>query len=316
MIDHKHVAKLRRQNPTFPWGDIALLAGYDGDPQTLGRKHREWQARRGGEKLPSALARWHEPLAGGERAYTHGALWCRIERPQMRLYAGLDFHAGTAYHNSRTVEALVQRVGDEKAYMVIPGDALDNALAGKHGGADQSLPLKLALRQLEEVLWPVRNRIIAAVGGNHGHWSDRHGQLDPEEYLAERLGVPYSPGPMLIRLIVGGRGRTVYLGHGRGGGQAPGYVRAYALRPFMRGGGIGADVAIQGHIHIPHAAELETWDLDPRTGRRERQVRIGLVAGSAHEYGGYVERLELQPVGAGTAWVEMGDGLSGGTVGL
>lgn len=308
MTDHARIADHRNTTPRPSWDETHAWAvkemGYEGQRDTLKSAHNRWLARRAQFEahIPPGLPRWNRgPERDHELAYTHGALWVDFgSRGRAVICAGLDLHVGTAHHNPRAVAAMLEWVEEHDAYFVLAGDLTDNSHLSKHGAADQVLTFDGAVDQACEELRGFEHRLLLITIGNHDARTQSQIGADPARAVARELGVPYCPGPCLVSAIVGGHMEPGYVSHGAGGGKSRGYLRTYAFRPFDLN---SITWAIQGHLHRPYADAEVTHVIDPATGERRWGRWVGLVAGSAHRYAGYVERGGYAPALLGTSFL-------------
>ena len=99
-----------------------------------------------------------------------------------RVYVLGDCHIGAADCDMKGLQAFIDGIADEdNAYLVLVGDILQNSLKSSVGSIylDQIAPPSSQKDMAHQLLWKVKDKVLAAVGGNHEARSLREVDDDP-----------------------------------------------------------------------------------------------------------------------------------------
>jgi len=142
-----------------------------------------------------------------------------------------------------------------RAYIVLIGDLVNNVTKGSVSNVyDEVMMPTEQIRYIASLLMPVKDKIIGIVSGNHERRSRREVDLDPDEMIADKLGVPYFGDECLIKFSFGKISRSgdpvayvLYATHGCGGGRTIGgkLNRLSDLPKIVE----GCDAYMSGHVH-------------------------------------------------------------------
>ena len=218
-----------------------------------------------------------------------------------------DAHYGAKEFNEQRWNETIQRIKDDPyCYAVIVGDMIDNGLKNSVTNVyEQTAMPGEQKRWLLTALEPIKDKILAAVGGNHERRSKKEVDSDPLYDVFCKLGIEdkyrHRIAFLSVRFIPDdgskrserGTARTSYaiaVTHGAGGGM---YVGSGANRTAMFGAYIdGVDILITGHTHKPMTFPVSKLVFDPFNRMVRQEQFTVVVASSFLDYGGYpVERL-------------------------
>jgi len=228
-----------------------------------------------------------------------------------------DVHVGNPHFDRPYWERMLCEIRDTpNMYWVGAGDYIENAnKRQKHGGVfHQTVGPRGQVEAVAEDLAPIAHKCLGMIGGNHDHWSLMDTDLDPAEWIAEKIGVKekYAVDGLVVRLEMGARtqvGRrdrrggdspcryTLYLTHGASGSAAIG-GKATALQKTADV--VVADLYIGAHVHT----EMMFRDIIYTPGWHDRtdcsfRERWYVNTGSLLHYTTYARtrRYRPQPVG-------------------
>ncbi len=175
-----------------------------------------------------------------------------------------DTHFGSAEHNGRMSDWVIDWVGDERnRFVVFAGDLFNAALPGtasKEAVFKDSSPSDAYaagvswLKRVDAGIGDGAHHIIASVQGNHDHRFDVATGIDAAAHAFFEAGAHYGGLMDCVSLAVGTNaashrtpGYTLFLHHGVGGGRKMGgKANAMAeLADLVP----NADIVVQGHTH-------------------------------------------------------------------
>lgn len=240
------------------------------------------------------------------KSYTDVIVHKFPENRTITIYPVADVHLGAAEHMCREWGSFVERVKNEpNSYIILAGDLINNALKTSVSNvyAETMRPREQKQRMIE-MLTPLREKILCAVGGNHERRSAKDADIDITYDIMCKLDIEdlYRENMAFVKIQMGdnqnksGTKNPTYVlavNHGAGGGALTGggvnrYERfAYALD--------GVDGLICGHTHKPLVTAPAKISVNPRTNKvYVRQFRV-VVATSWLDYGGYAASYMLPP---------------------
>ena len=217
-----------------------------------------------------------------------------------------DVHLGAREHMTREWEAFCKGILErENAYLFIGGDMFNNGVKTSVSNVyEEVMRPREAKREMVRMLTPLRDRILAGVGGNHERRNkdvdndplyDVFCKLDIEERYRSNLAF------VKVRLSDGNRNTpgdnrpcyTFVLAHGAGSSI---YTTSAAARPERFGMAIdGMDCQITFHTHKPLNAPVGKIKIDQQNNKVS-VVPWRLVVGSSWlNYAGYAGQKLLTP---------------------
>lgn len=217
-----------------------------------------------------------------------------------------DVHLGAREHMAKEWDAFCKDILDrENVYLFIGGDLLNNGVKTSVSNVyEEILRPREAKQEMTRMLEPLRDRILAGVGGNHERRNkdvdndplyDVFCKLDIEERYRSNLAF------VKVRLSAGdhnaaGDMRPCYMfvmAHGAGSSI---YTTSAAARPERFGMAIdGMDCQVTFHTHKPLNAPVGKIQIDKRN-EKVSVVPWRLVVGSSWlNYAGYAGQKLLTP---------------------
>lgn len=217
----------------------------------------------------------------------------KLKGRTIKVYAVADVHIGARECDLDGFEAFLHRIAKDKdAYIVLCGDLCNNGIAGSHSSVYEEviMPGMAQVEKAVELLSPIKDRILGAVGGNHEARSRKAVDLDPMYTIMCMMGVQhlYRTNFAMLRIILAnGNTKSRYalmLIHGKTENKKRQF--AYAVE--------GVDAIISGHTHngiVEKPARLVF------TSRNNVMVKplVSLTATSWLTYGGYAAAALYKP---------------------
>ena len=221
------------------------------------------------------------------------------------IYPIADVHLGAVEHAEPEWQSFLKRVEQEKAYLILAGDLLNNSTRNTKfaNPFDEVLRPREAKRRMVEYLEPVKSRILCVVTGNHERRTSRDDDQDLTYDICSKLDIEHLYRENIAYMCVSCGERTnenkpkqtynFAVIHGAGGGI---YTGAAVNRDERFGNVIdGLDCLVAGHVHKGFIMKPAKICIDARNGcvRMKHYVVISCV--SWLNYGGYAARAQLLP---------------------
>ena len=219
------------------------------------------------------------------------------DRKEIGLATCGDWHLGAMTCDEDAVDDWIAKVHDNKWYVILMGDLMENATIGSVGAVFEQIKNPQSQLNLTiEKLTPIKEYIIGGVAGNHGRRSVKSVGLDPDEIICTQLGTKYWGPAALGRIQVGKAHWTIFVHHGHGGGALLG-SKLNVIAERMTKIVPMADLYLAGHTHADVAGSDSRYELTTNSGavRLARQHRHFSGTGSLLNYEGYPEAMLLPP---------------------
>lgn len=221
----------------------------------------------------------------------------------LELYSLSDLHVGERGCDIKAFREFIKMIESQpNRYIVYNGDNMNNAL--KTSVSDiysENMNPRQQKEFLIKELFPIKDKILAFVEGNHEGRSVKDTGQSIVEEIATRLGHQdlYRADAAFINVTFGNcgslkqsRSYELVVLHGSGGGKGLGGSLSN-LDKFA--GSIIADVYIMGHVHQKIAGKKPVILFDTRHGKLITKERLYCISSSWVEYGGYALRNMYSP---------------------
>lgn len=211
-----------------------------------------------------------------------------------------DVHLGAALVMEDEFQEFIEKVSKtQNTYLLLLGDLLDNGIKNSVSSVyKQKYMPSQAKRMMTEMLKPAKDRVLAAVMGNHCRRSLREVDDDPMLDICFNLGIEslYREDVAFVKIQLGNHEKSEASGkenptymlvvtHGAGGGMLTGGTVNRAER---YGYAIdGADCIVIGHSHRPWTTQPGKIFIDARNNRVSIKPFKVISASSWLNYGGY-----------------------------
>ena len=225
-----------------------------------------------------------------------------------------DAHYGSQEFNETRWNNTIRRIQDDpNCFCVLVGDLMDNGLKNSLTNVYQATASPGAQKEwLCDELKPIKDKILAAVGGNHERRTQKETDQDPLYDVMIRLGLEKVYRQticfMEIKLTYKFEGKDKQrhsikfaITHGAGGGQ---YIGSSANRVQNYGNCLeGVDCLITGHTHKP--VTFPVAKLLFANGAVVRKQFTVAVASSFLDYGGYPVQKLMPPTAQTTTEIKL-----------
>lgn len=233
-----------------------------------------------------------------------------------------DIHYGNHLFSNHHLQRHIAFIKDTpNAVTVLCGDMCESAIRTSKGDIFRQVGTPQDQRDwIIEQFYPLREKILGVVDGNHEARISNDTGVDISKDIAKALNAPYRPEGMLLKLSFGGGNSGhgdkpyvyyVYFTHGYGGARTK---SAKAVKVERTAAWIDADVYIMSHDHVVSVAPDvylkpdNRTKLDEKTGFTTGRItanRKMLVKSNAYiKFGGYGERGGYPPVDLDTPLIK------------
>lgn len=234
--------------------------------------------------------------------------WHFAANDDITLWLIGDVHLGAKECDEKRFKADIDAIAaDDAARVILLGDIINNATKSSVSNIYEerycpSEAKSIAAKMLE----PIKDKIIAAVGGNHELRSSKEVDDDPAYDIMCKLDLShlYRKNAAFVKIRIGAKNGdglknptyTIYATHGSGGGTTPGAAvnRLHRTQTIFE----GIDVFVQGHVHKAMSFFPERIRFDTHNNKVLRRTITCCVAPSYLGYGGYAMRAALPPFAA------------------
>ncbi len=230
--------------------------------------------------------------------FSYPETWENIE-----LYALNDLHIGDPKTDIKLFQQFVKHIKEKENRLVVcVGDLLNNALKSSVSNVyNETMNPSEQRKWLAVELEPIKNRILCMVSGNHEYRTVKEADMDPVEWLTDKLGIEnYSEEAMALKINFGKDKRhckevsyTIYITHGCGGGKRPG--SSLNNIELLAMGIENVDIVIIGHVHKRIGYKFSVQSFDNYNNLVTQKEKLCVVSSAWQEYGGYAARKMLTP---------------------
>lgn len=219
-----------------------------------------------------------------------------------------DAHIGDRAFDEKMFKRLVEHIRiTPNVYAFLVGDLINNGTKNsKSDSYSEVLTPHAQKDRAIELLYPIKDKLLCSVSGNHEERTWRESAQDISKDIAKELNTIYDPFGILCHVHFGVKGKhmnyTFYTTHGSGGGGTIGNAanKLHSLRNICL-----SDLYIMGHTHKIISFKDVYYIPDTRHRTMVKQERHFAMAGSYLDYGGYAERLILSPTPTGFPVAEL-----------
>lgn len=224
------------------------------------------------------------------------------ELDEIEIHPLADLHIGDmCCEYKRILEELDYIKNTPNCYCVLDGDLMDTAIASSIGDTYSSThnPME-QLQECVNLFAPIKDKIIAVVGGNHENRIYRQDGIDITQLMCSQLGISdrYSPTTALVFIRFGDDKKhrkvcySLYMTHGNGGGRKEG---GKINRLADLAGIVDADIYLMAHVHQPAAFRNRFYRCDPQNSSAQLVEHLFVNTAAWLNYGGYGDKQSYKP---------------------
>lgn len=223
----------------------------------------------------------------------------------IELYGLADLHIGSREFDEGAFSRACRDIMSEpNRFVLLAGDYVDNGVKSSVTSPYEAMMQPKAQRDYAvELLYPIRDRILGACGGNHEYRSNKDVDTDPAEIIMAKLGKEDVYRDAMAYVLIKLNDRTdhkktppiysICLTHGSSGGQTLG---AGLSKADQYASVSGADLMIVAHSHKPGNAPASRWECDKSKGVMVQRNYGVMICTAWLTYGGYPARKSLKPL--------------------
>lgn len=240
----------------------------------------------------------------------------KLDHPDgIYLFGLADLHVGSREFDEAEFQRFSRSIlAEENRYLVVAGDMIDNGLKTSVTSVyEQTMTPRDQRQYAAELLYPLRDRILCIVAGNHEYRSTKEADTDPAELIASKLGLEdiYRDSLCFLSLTLGERVShgvrppryCICVMHGSSGGSllGSGLNKADQFASVS-----GADLVILGHSHKPATAPASRLYCDHQKGIMVQRNYGIMICTAWLSYGGYPARKSLRslPIAPNRAYLK------------
>lgn len=227
------------------------------------------------------------------------------ELKNIEIHTFSDWHIGDKACDIDAIKEQISHVENTpNAYVICNGDLMNNAT--KNSVSDcyaEVIPPMEQLQTLQQLLEPIKDKILMFTQGNHEARTYRSDGIDLTALLSKQLGLydRYAREGGVVFLRVGENSThhhnrqvcyTIYCTHGSGGGRKEG---AKAIRLADMASIVDTDVYVHSHTHLPMVMKQNFYRIDTSNSTVAEITKLFVNTSAQLKYGGYGQTYEFKP---------------------
>lgn len=223
---------------------------------------------------------------------------------KLEVNIAADWHIGDRSCKMAEIKALLQKIETSPVdYLILNGDLMNNATkASVSDSYSEVIPPMTQISMLEELLRPVKDKILFVSCGNHEARTYRESGIDLMSLLCSNLGISdryaREGGVLYVTFGINKHSHdrklcySLYITHGSGGGRKEG---AKAIRLADMASIIDVDIYIHSHTHLPFVMKEDFFRSNTNHKTVSKITHLFVNSSSQLDYGGYGQTYEFKP---------------------
>lgn len=221
-----------------------------------------------------------------------------LKESAIRLYPVVCLHRGAAQSDTKFIKKHLKMLKeDPNGFGIYMGDGGECVTKLSKGDIYKQLygPQDQADELVEDILGPVKEKLLFGIRGNHGNRVDKESGLSFDKNLCHRLGIPYLGVSAFLNLVVNRSSYDLFFHHGADSGTS---LTAKISKAEKFDTFIDADALFTAHSHIcvdlPPKALMSA---DNQNMRVHTKLRHGYICGCAYDSRtGYADEKGYSPI--------------------
>lgn len=225
------------------------------------------------------------------------------EFERIEIHPLADLHIGDLCCNYLDILKELEYIKDTpNAYCILDGDLMDTAIASSVGDTyGANLQPMEQLKECVRIFEPIKDKILAVVGGNHENRIYKTDGIDITQLMCNQLGIAdrYSATTAIVFVRFGHDVKhnrkmcySLYMTHGTGGGRREGgkIQRLADLAEI-----VDADIYCMAHVHQPAAFRNAFFRANPNNNAVCKTEHLFVNTAAWLDYGGYGDKNGYKP---------------------
>ena len=249
------------------------------------------------DEVPEITLNSFKALSTGEV----GSISRDFNAPKVLLIPVGDVHLGSPTCNVDKFEKTIAFIQRTDCVVILMGDLME--AASKHsigaGWVEQVGNPQAQLDVLYDVLFPIREKILINLEGNHEARIWLNSGIRVSKTLSKLLKVPFGGYSAFIKIRVNGFNYVIHAQHGSSNAWYPHTKLTAAMRTAQH---TDADLYLYGHTHELLSIKVPRRAMDMRSRTIQTSEKYYVLTGSFLEYeGSYAQKKNMYPVQTGIA---------------
>lgn len=225
--------------------------------------------------------------------------------PSVEIHTLSDWHIGDKACDEDSIKEELEYIRNtENCFAICNGDLMNNATKTSVSDSySEEIPPMEQLQKLQELLEPIKDKLLILTQGNHEARTYRTDGIDLTALLAKQLGIYdryVREGGVLFLRFGKSSSKThnrpvsysVYCTHGSGGGRKEG---AKAIRLADMASIVDCDIYLHSHTHLPMVMKQNFFRVNMGNSSVAQVEKLFVNSSAKLGYGGYGQTYEFKP---------------------
>lgn len=212
-----------------------------------------------------------------------------------------DVHLGHPTCNVEKAKRTLKFIENTDCKVILMGDLLECASKGSVGAGwvEQTMSPQEQLDAWADMLFPIKDKIVLLLTGNHELRAWKDTGFDPSSVLARYLDVPYGGYAAMLYFLIGRQNYVVHAQHGSSGAR---YTHTKLQAAKRTATHTEADIYLCGHTHalVADSEDKRYYDKRLKGVRIKKQYTV-LTGGFLEYEGSYAQMKNYNPTRTGVA---------------
>ena len=225
------------------------------------------------------------------------------EFDKIEVHPLADLHIGDLMCDFKSIMDEIEYIKNTpNAFCILDGDLMDTAIASSIGDTyGANLQPMEQLKECVKIFEPIKDKILAVVGGNHENRIYKNDGIDITQLMCNQLGIAdrYSATTAILFIRFGHDAKhnrkmcySLYMTHGTGGGRKEGgKIQRLADLASI----VDSDIYCMAHVHQPAAFRNTFYRADPRNNTVCKAEHLFVNTAAWLDYGGYGDKNGYKP---------------------
>ena len=225
------------------------------------------------------------------------------EVDKIEVHPLADLHIGDFMCDFKSIMDEIEYIKNTpNAFCILDGDLMDTAIASSVGDTyGANLQPMEQLKECVKIFEPIKDKILAVVGGNHENRIYKNDGIDITQLMCNQLGITdrYSATTAVVFVRFGHDAKhnrkmcySLYMTHGTGGGRREGgKIQRFADFEEI----VDVDIYCMAHVHQPAAFRNAFFRANPNNNAVSKAEHLFVNTAAWLDYGGYGDKNGYKP---------------------